>query len=50
MDVADVGDFEIRRPEIVAPLRDAVCLIDGDETHLHVSQFGLKQAAAQTFG
>ena len=50
MDVADVGNFEIGRSEVVAPLRDAVCLVDSDEAHLHVAQLGLKQAAAQAFG
>ena len=32
---AQVGNAQVVRTEVVAPLRDAVGLVDGEQTHLH---------------
>ena len=37
---ANVGNCEIGRAEIVAPLGYAMCFVDGDEAHFHVAQLG----------
>ena len=47
--LADVGNFEVGRAEVVAPLRDAMRFVNGDKRYAHVAQLGLKQAAAQSF-
>ena len=36
-DFADVDDFQIGRTEVVAPLGDAMCLVDSDEAYRHVA-------------
>ena len=36
--VTDVGYLKVGGTEVVAPLRDTMCLVDGDEAHLHVAQ------------
>ena len=45
-----VGYLKIRGAEVVAPLRYAVSLVDGDEANLHVLKLCLEQFGAYTFG
>ena len=40
---ADISYLQIRGTEVIAPLRNAVSLIDSDKTNLHVSKLSLKQ-------
>ena len=47
--LADVGNQQIRRPEIVSPLTDTVSFINGDETDLHVAQFYLEDVRPDAF-
>ena len=47
---SDIGNFQIAGAEVVAPLRDTVCLVYGDEGYLHVAQLSDKEVAAETFG
>ena len=39
----DIGNSQISRSEVIAPLADAMGLIDTDETHLHVAQLGAEE-------
>ena len=48
--LADIRYLEIRRTEIISPLRDTVSLVDGDETDLHMTQFLLKEFGGQALG
>ena len=48
--LADLGDFEIRRTEIVAPLRNAVGFIDRDETDADAPQFDLENLGSESLG
>ena len=47
---ADLGDFEVGGTEIVAPLGDAVGLVDGDEADVHVTELRLEEVGGQAFG
>ena len=38
-----IDNFEVRRPEVIAPLADAMGFIYCDEAHLHVFQFCLEE-------
>ena len=49
-DGADVGNLQVRGAEIIAPLGDAVCLVNGDERHVHVAQLGDEEVAGESFG
>ena len=44
---ADVGNLQIGGAEVVAPLGDAVGLVDGDERDPHVAQLGDEELAAK---
>ena len=35
--LADVDDFQIGGTEVIAPLGDTICLVDGNEAYLHVA-------------
>ena len=48
-DGADSDYLQVGRTEIVTPLADAVCLVDGDKADAHVAQLGDKEVAAQSF-
>ena len=45
-----IGDMEIRRPEVIAPLADAVGLVDGDEADLHVAELRQEELRRESFG
>ena len=45
-----LGDLEVGRSEVVSPLRDAVRLVDGNHTDVHLPQFGLEDFGTQPFG
>ena len=45
--LADTGYLKVGGAEVVAPLGDAVGLVDGDETHVHVTQFRLEKFGSQ---
>ena len=48
--VAQPGDLEVGRTEVVAPLRDTVGLVHGDEGHVHTPHLVLEHLGAETFG
>ena len=48
--LADIGDHQVIRTEIVTPLRDAMRFIYDDEVHIHPAQPRLEQFGAQALG
>ena len=48
--LSKIGNFEIGRTEIISPLRDAMCFIDNQQTHIHILEFRLEEASFQSFG
>src|SRR5680860_960373 len=44
------GAFQISGPKIMAPLRDTMCLVDGDEVDVHLPYFILYHLLLQAFG
>ena len=42
--------MEVGGPEIVAPLTDTVCFIDGDETDVHAPELNLENLGSKSFG
>ena len=49
-ELAEERNLQIRRTEVVAPLRDAVRLIDGDEADAGVSYLGDEKFGGESFG
>ena len=49
-DLPDFSDFQIGGAEVVAPLGDAVSLIDGDKTDVHVAEFRLEEVGGKSLG
>ena len=47
--LAYFGNLQVGRTEVISPLRDAVCLVDGDEIDLHVAQFGPENIRGEPF-
>ena len=45
---SDIGNLQIRGTEIITPLRNAMCLIDRDERHIHVAQLGLEELGRES--
>ena len=48
--LAEVGDAEVRRTEVVAPLRDAMRLIDHKQAHVHILELGEEELRLKSFG
>ena len=42
-ELPDIRNLKIGWAEVISPLRDAVGLVDGDETDLHVAQLRLEK-------
>lgn len=49
LQLTDGSHLEIRRAEIVAPLRDTVSLVDSDERDLHLAEMADKDRVSETF-
>ena len=47
---ADLPDFQVVRPEIIAPLRDTVGFVHHDEGNVHPSEPSLEEAGGEPFG
>ena len=48
--LADFGDAEVRGAEIVAPLRDAVTLVDGQQADAHGTELRAEAFGGEAFG